>query len=190
MKILTTILALSVGVFAACANPADISECGDFRSYRASSYLDVANALQSEPKAVAIKQLEDWANTRKYNDQIIILCRMLFEAKPHGEFRRPMLGMFMFYGKTSYKDWPLEPITIIDDVPFEVVNGYILAGHAEEGPEYLAYCLKNTEWTNRRYQPSNKANMESALEKLLNSTIWKRQLNRDEVSSLREQIQN
>jgi hypothetical protein len=189
MKIFTTILALSVGGFAACANPADISKCGGFRSYGASGYLDVANALQAQPRAIAIKQLEDWAKTGKYNDQIIILCRMLFEAKPHGEFRRPMLGGFMFYGNTSEKDWPLEPITIVDDVPLKIVSGYFLAGQAESGSAYLAYCLKNTDWTNRRYQPSDEADIESALDKLLSSSIWKRPLNRDEVSNLTEQIQ-
>src|SRR5882724_8067295 len=93
------------------AAPLSLDKCGDLRSYRVAPYLEVACALQALPKDGAIAQLQKWADTRNYDQQVIILCRMLFEAKDGSKFRRPMLGGPAFYGDTGMEDWPQEPIT-------------------------------------------------------------------------------
>lgn len=76
---------------------------------------------------------------------------MLFQAKPGGEFRGPMIGGAFFIGGT-YRDWPLEPIAVFDHVPILVVTGYVLAGWPEPPGWYVDYCLKNCQWRDARYE--------------------------------------
>src|SRR5688500_5892944 len=100
--------------------------------YRVDPYIAAA-ALQAEPKTAAdtlkklFKEADDWDDAGK----AIVLCRMLFTAKPKGEFRHPMLGAPSFLGSGDAKDWPMEPIELVDGVPFVVVYGYRLGGKPE-----------------------------------------------------------
>jgi len=154
----------------------DFLKCGDLQHFRAVSYLKVAKELQALPEAERVKALERFCNIPERNLQAIILCRMLFTAKPGGTFRRPLLGGPGFI--TSREDipgltdprlsqpWPLEPITLADGVPFAIVTGYALAGAAEKAGAYLAYCRKETQWSPLRYHPVSSEQMENALQKL------------------------
>lgn len=154
----------------------DFLKCGDLQHFRAVSYLKVAEELQALPEAERVKTLERFCNIPERNLQAIILCRMLFTAKPGGTFRRPLLGGPGFI--TSREDvpglsdprcdqhWPLEPIALADGVPFCIVTGYALAGAAEKAGAYLAYCRKETQWSPLRYHPVARDGMESALQKL------------------------
>jgi hypothetical protein len=177
----------------------DFLKCGDLQHFRAVSYLKVAEELQALPEAERVKALERFCNIPERNLQSIILCRMLFTAKPEGTFRRPLLGGPGFI--TSREDipglsdprlsqpWPLEPITLADGVPFAIVTGYALAGAAEKAGAYLAYCRKETQWSSLRYHPFPREGMESALQKLENQipsqflTPWMK-------SFLHQQIEN
>ncbi len=98
---------------------------------------------------------------------LFILCRMLFTAKPKGEFRRPMLGAPGFVGRTSGSDWPLEPIEIVDGVPFLVVNSWVLGGIPESAWSYVEYCVKNCAWNTEKFTPKTAEEQQKALEKLL-----------------------
>jgi len=152
------------------ASAADIKDCGGIRSYKVAPYVALATELQSLPKEEAIARLQEWAVSEKYDEQVIILCRMLFEPRPGVAFRRPLLGGPQFFGKTKMTDWPLEPITVIDDVPLLIVINYMLAGVAERAPSYLNHCLSNANWTTRRFRTVSKAEIAAAFEKLLKST--------------------
>jgi hypothetical protein len=158
------------------ASAADIKDCGDISSYKVAPYVALATELQALRKEDAIARLQKWATSRKYDEQIIILCRMLFEPRPGIEFRRPMLGDPQFYSETTIKDWPLEPITLVDGVPFLIVGGYVLAGLAEEGSSYLNYCLSNANWSSKQYRSVNKQEINIAFEKLLKSLAQKQPL--------------
>jgi len=177
---------LTLGPFAFAA---DIKDCGDIRSYRAAPYVAVATELQSLPREEAVARLRQWADSQKYDEQVIILCRMLFERRAGGEFRRPGLGGPQFYGETTTKDWPLEPITVVDDVPFLIVFGYVLAGHAEDASSYLDYCLAEAVWARRRYHAVNRREIAAALEKLLKFSAWRRPLNTSERELLTKQVE-
>ena len=154
----------------------DFLKCGDLQHFRAVSYLKVAKELQALPEAERVKALERFCNIPERNLQSIILCRMLFTAKPGGTFRRPLLGGPGFI--TSREDipglsdprlsqpWPLEPITLADGVPFAIVTGYALAGAAEKAGAYLAYCRKETQWSPLGYHPVSSEQMKNALQKL------------------------
>ncbi len=189
MKIHYILAILLVTASAVVAAPININRCGDLDSYRVTPYLLVASELQTLSKKDAIAQLQQLADSRKHNEQVVILCRMLFEAKENSEFRRPMLGGPQFYGNISLKDWPLEPITIIDNIPFKIVIGYMLAGHAEEAPEYLKYCLENAQWTNRIYAQRTKKDIDSAFQTLLKSNVWKKPLDQWQLGLIHQQIQ-
>lgn len=108
--------------------------------------------------------------------EMVALCRMLFAKRPDSEFRRARIGAAGFLGKTDYDDWPLEPIEIVDGLPFWIVTGYALAGAAEPINIYLGYCIGNCDWNSYRFEAKSDAQKEAALEKLLASPKWKQKL--------------
>lgn len=131
------------------------------------------------------------------NDNLvpIILCRMLFTAKKASsetstpEFRRARYGAPGFFGGTSLEDWTLEPIEIIDGVPFNITNGYLLAGYPEHGTSYLSYCIENCDWNSFKFTPKDSGQKQAALDKLLASPKWKRELSKYDIEFLSAQIQ-
>jgi hypothetical protein len=143
------------------------NERGDFVSdFRVSHYLELAVALQALVPQERANRLQDMARARSY--EVFPLCRMLFEAKDGDVFRRPMLGGAEFITGT-YADWPLEPITLSDGIPFLVVRGYMIAGLPESPGQYLAYCLAHCQWTQRKYIAATSAEIGQALERLMSA---------------------
>lgn len=145
-------------------------------AYRVDPYIAAAAALQAEPKTAAdtLEMLiKDADNEHDHANKALILCRMLFTAKPKGEFRRPRLGGPLFLDGGEKLDWPLEPIELVDGVPFLVVWGYSLGGAPEPASKYLSYCLKECDWTAEKYKPKGKEAKEKALAKLLADKRWK-----------------
>ena len=122
---------------------ADLLKLPDEDDYKVDPYLRAAQSLQAMGEEKACKLLADLAVKQTRSEtRTVTLCRMLFKAKSGGAFRRPLLGGPCFLaGGADANDWPLEPITIVDGVPFRVVRGYTLAGRAESSASYLVYCL-------------------------------------------------
>jgi hypothetical protein len=87
-----------------------------------------------------------------------------------------VLGGAIFPSGTTYSDWPLEPIELVDGIPFLVSQGYILAGHAEHPLQYLSYCIQECDWSSFRFAPKSVGEKQRALQKLLSSPKWKRPL--------------
>ena len=112
----------------------------------------MAADLQSLPPADRLQRLKKIGVDRAQTDDLFVLCRMLYEPKHGYEFRGPLLGRPVFVGKQpsdaaeAAKRWPLEPITIRDDMPISIVRGYIVSGAPEKPLEYLEYCNRNCEW--------------------------------------------
>lgn len=158
-------------------------------TYRVDPYIAAAAALQAEPKtaADALKKLIKDADGDD-KDQAFILCRMLFTAKPKGEFRGPALGAPMFFGDRIDKGWSLEPIELVDGVPFLVVTGHDIGGFPEPASMYLDYCLKECDWTAEKCKPQDKEAKEKALAKLLADKRWKKELTKDDKEFLSSQI--
>jgi len=135
-------------------------------------YLSVAKSLQEEGRDKAILRLRSWADTRKHEDQVVILCRMLFEAKKGTEFRRPGIGGAAFLGGTDYPDWPLEPINIYEGVPILITHGYALAGTPESSRRYLDFCIENCDWRQARYSVQSHDELKELITKWLTSRKW------------------
>jgi hypothetical protein len=186
----------------------DSTKC--YGPFRSESFLEVAAALQALPETQRVAQLRAWATTRspqgnnfhesEYELQVIVLCRMLFEPKPGQTFRRAALGSPTFVGEDSWfmnrtvaeieRAWPLEPITIVEGIPFSISHIALLAGAAERAESYLNYCIANLSWTSRRYAPATVEARQKALDQLLHQHPWSRPLNNGEIKSLTEQIES
>jgi len=119
--------------------------------------------------------------------KVMVLCRMLFEAPPGEIFERPKLGAASFLGGTSYRDWPLEPITLVDNIPFSIVMGYMGAGLEQPAMDYLLYCIRKMNWTSQRFAPVDARQMEAACSALINRK-WPEKLAAYEEAFVREQI--
>jgi hypothetical protein len=130
--------------------------------YKVDSYIRAAAALQSIGKERAIKKLRARGEMSTF-----VLCRMLFTAKTGGDFRRPGIGdSYLIYGADP-KDWPLQPIELVDGVPFLVTQGGGIAGFPELPGQYLNYCVKECDWNKFEYKAKTPEEKTAALKKLL-----------------------
>jgi hypothetical protein len=109
------------------------------------------------------------------DEQVILLCGMLFERVPGQEFRPAGRGSPAFIGKGGFslpraeskKLWPDEPFAFVDNVPFQITRGYTLAGVGESSARFLNRCLQEARWTARDYSKVKAENLPNALARLL-----------------------
>jgi hypothetical protein len=156
--------------------------------YTCRPYIDAAVWLQGLGETVAAEQLTRFASERWREIQTAILCRVLYVRRPGGEFRRPMLGAWGFLGGTTYEDWPLEPIELVDGIPFLITDGYVLMGKAEHGTSYLRYCREHCDWRSDRFRQVDQCEAVGALDQLLSSKRWKKPLSEREAQLLEAQL--
>jgi hypothetical protein len=155
--------------------------------FKADAYISAAIALQIEGKEKTAAILKEAIEKQQHG--VIVLCRMLFRAAGAGQFRRPSLGGPFFLGTTDFKQWPLEPIEIVDGVPFFLVNCYFLAGWPESEESYLEYCLGSCDWSTEKYKIRTAQEKQKALEKLIGSPHWTKALTESAKKSLASQIE-
>jgi hypothetical protein len=156
--------------------------------YRVDPYIAAAAKLREVGKDRAAAILLELAGGRECANAAIVLSRMLFVARPKSEFRRPLLGLPCCVGGTSAGDWPLEPMAVVDGVPFLVVRGYNLFGSAEAPLRYVRYCIRECDWGNADLKPKSAVEKRKALEKLLASPVWKKPLSNADREFLANQI--
>jgi hypothetical protein len=164
--------------------------------FKGDRFIRAASTLQAMGKERAIRNLKALANSvkRHEDEQIFVLCRMLFSAKRGATFRRPSIGAASFIGGTTsateadYKNWPLEPIEIVSGVPFLIAYGYHGAGHPESSSGYLDYCCENCDWNPYQFKPKTAAEMKATLNSFLSLPKVKGKLRDSEVEFLEAQI--
>ncbi len=143
-------------------------------TYRVDPYIKAAAALQALGKEEALRELGDFAernrldivegNSAYRTEPLYILCRMLFVQRKNIPFRRPGLGA----GKEDPKRNPLEPIHLINGVPFLTFqHSYLLVGAPEDPTNYLLFCITHCDWSPFRFAPKSRSEKRAALEKLL-----------------------
>jgi len=173
--------------------------------YRVDPYIEAAMELQADGKEAASQQLLALARSDEGSDfenreKIPILCRILFTQRPDTDFHRPWLGFPVFLGEktNSYlfddpfsKEWPLEPIEIVDEIPFAIVRGYDYEGFWESDSveSFVGYCIGKCDWSNVHLTKKSKQQKEIALGKLLSSPKWQRPLKDREKTFLVNQIE-
>jgi len=134
--------------------------------FDSAAYLSEAIELQSLGEKQTVALLRELAK-RKDGSKIVPLCRMLFVARKDRVFRAPAFGMPNNCPRSdgSY-DWPLEPIAIVDGVPFLITNGYTIAGKPESGAQYLEYCVSECAWNPERFGMPSAQGLHEAYERL------------------------
>jgi hypothetical protein len=168
----------SVAAEMAAGGPGDPSELPklNLRAYKVAPFIEAAAALQSLGKEKACELLKAQGTKLETANGVMVLARMLFLKKPGGEFRRPKIGSPTFAGGTDYNGWPLEPIELVDGVPFLITRGYVLGGAPEPAEAYVRYCLANCDWNDFEFKKPSEKELQAALEKLLASPKWKEPL--------------
>ncbi len=157
--------------------------------FKVEPYICTAVALQKMGFEHACQDMLMVAKRENDSEQLYVLCRMLFQKRGTSEFRRPWIGGAVFLGGTDYSDWPLEPIELVDGVPFVISRGYTVHGALPESPEaYLKYCITNCDWNAFQYQVKSRDELNQALNKLLISTKWKHPLEYQEHEILAGQV--
>lgn len=156
--------------------------------YKAEPYVRAAMKLQSMTKDKACEAMLKVADGREHDDQIILLCRMLFTPKARGEFRSPRVGAAHYLAETEDEQWPLSPIELVDGVPFLISMGYRGSGIRERATSYLRYSIDNCNWNDYVFAPRSQQEQQRALGKLLASPKWKSPLDEPEKQFLESQI--
>jgi hypothetical protein len=193
----TRIAAIALSLFAAftaaasSALPDPLLSEPDFYSgnFHAIAYVRLAAELQALSHEKALERIYEIARDRQSHGQAIILCRMLFEKRDGEEYRRPYLGDAVFMGGTNYSDWPLEPITLVDGIPFLITKGYILGGLPESDAAYVDYSVARATWTAFRFTVPTKKQEHAALTKVLFLPKWKKPLTEEERGMLAGQLE-
>lgn len=159
------------------------------QGYKSAPYIKAAMALQKMGRRLACKGLLLAAPGGKNDEQIFILCRMLFSKKKKGGFEPPSLGGPALIGGSKFSDWPLYPIELVDGVPFFVVRGFLGAGEGLHADYYLHYCMENCDWSKVEFSQKDSGQLKEALDKLLMSNKWRRPLTMEEREFLSKQVE-
>ena len=148
------------------------------KAYRVDPFIQAAQRLQAMGQPAACEELLRLSRSDDYDDcqKLVVLCRMLFAKQPGWDFRSAMIGGPCYIAGTDHSDWPLEPIEIIDGIPFDIIWGYTLHGQAEPAQEYIRYCMTNCVWSDIRFEVKAEQQKKAALAKLVASPKWRRPL--------------
>jgi hypothetical protein len=167
-----------------------MAQCSTLQSgnYKVMPYLQLAAYMQSLEITPALKVLSFYSKTRQYEEQMIVLIRMLFCPKPGAPpLRRPMLGAPDFMGGTGFTEWVTEPIILTKKVPFLIVTGYSLGGQAETSLSYLQYTMEFGQWNTQTFDVKQEE-LRGILDILIASSVWKTPLTPTEIEFLEKQI--
>ncbi len=169
------------------AGPAVMTEISLGKCYgpfRSESYLEVAAALQALPEAERVAELRAWAarpgaipNLGEFDNQVIILCQMLFHSTNEIVGNNPANGdpLIVHVPRENLggPDERFGSLTLVDGIPFAMPA----LGGSGRGPmragAYLENCLKVYQWTSLHYQPRPLKARQQALEILLKNYPWK-----------------
>ena len=192
MKIINLLfMCLAVGVSSVqAAEGASIEDCPQIGwDFKIVPYLRVAQDLQDRGKDVAVEKLRGWASTGEYEDQVFVLCRMLFVSRDKKKFRRPGIGGTHFFGGTDYKDWPLEPIAIHKDVPILITYEYFLFGRAELSLSYVDYCAKECDWSKNQFKVLDRKVIAATVDDWLARRKWPEELSKRDRAFFTKQVE-
>ena len=159
--------------------------------FKSDDYIHAAISLQAMGKQAACQALLESAKTAAMMDgRYHMLCRMLFKQQGTNTFRPSRLGTGMYWlGKAG--DWPLDPIAIVDGIPFCIGGGsFGGGGQTPQTPEsYLNYCMTNCDWNTYKFHEVTAEQKRDALAKLLSSDKAKKPLNDFQKQFFSGQIQ-
>ncbi len=149
-------------------------------SFNPLGLIRAVNTLHALGKEKALAVLRAYhklcrGNRDAFDEQrIFLIVRVLFEHES-GTMPRMNIGG----PDVSEEGWPLFPITLVDDVPFMVCNGYSLAGKAESPTVHIDYA--ETSCKLRATPLAPKSSPAVAAANLLNAHAGIKPYHRDEI---------
>lgn len=104
--------------------------------------------------------------------RIFYVVRLLFVRKDGDPRMPPMrIGAFSLNLSADSASWPLDPLVLVHDLPFEVSQFVILAGFPQPPVEHIEYCREHCELRERPLAPCKTP--QTALQELISSEQWK-----------------
>jgi hypothetical protein len=161
-------------------------------TFKPEPFISAAISLQAMGREAGSQALLRAAKTADFNDydKLVVLCRMLFKFREGVNYRSPSLGHRDFFGDTTFADWPLEPIELVNGYPFWIVGLSIGGARSPDAASYyVSYCVTNCDWSTFKYRQLSVPQKRNALAKLLRSPKWNRPLDDGEQSALSSQIE-
>jgi hypothetical protein len=137
--------------------------------------IRAVNALQPLGKERALKALREYVRLAEglaFEDcfkyqidgyRVLPIARLLFENPP------PFVLGAGDVPPPAGREWPLFPMALVQDVPFMLVSGYMLAGKAQSAQEYLRLLQGSI----REAPLSPRASALEAADDLTQSDAWK-----------------
>ena len=145
-------------------------------AYRVDPYISAAQRLQAMGQVAACNKLLALSQSDGPDDddgeKIVVLCRMVLTNRPGSDFRSAWIGRPILLDGTDHSDWPLEPIEVVNEIPFSICMGYAIFATPEPPELYVRYCMTNCDWSSIRFEPKTKKQKQEALAKLLASPKW------------------
>ena len=150
--------------------------------------IRAVNALQKLPKDEALRVLEEFISLTNdfeyFDDQEVVfwIVRLLFEPVRLDErIPTPMIAVYLVGGEfgEDFADaylWPLNPMELVDDIPFMVGMRFGMGGMPEHPSSHIEWARRHCVMRDAPLRPTN--NPLAAADKLLNSRKFAR-LNED-----------
>lgn len=137
--------------------------------YKVDNYIRAAMSLQAIGQEAACQTLLGMHTNGILDKNVFALCRMLFTQRGTNEFRAPLRHGFGDYLAERREDWPLNPIELVDGIPFciAVMDGWSGAGPSESSEEYVRYCMTKCDWSTHAFHVVTAKQKSDALAKLL-----------------------
>ena len=139
------------------------------------AYIRIVNTLQPLGKDKALAAIDEYlrVSSEIFSDRIplFLVLRLLFEVPADPGFMpRMRVGAPSVAEPKDPKFLPRFPWVLLDDVPLNLVNGYMLAGLRQPVAEHVEYFRKNGKLREHPLRPSN--NPLRVLDNLEHSPLW------------------
>lgn len=138
--------------------------------------IQIVNTLQPLGREKALAAIGEYLRvepeyTFEKDMQVFLILRLLFEVPADPGFMpRMMVGGPSVAEPRNHKLLPLFPLVLLDDIPLNLVTGYMLAGQAQRVEDHIEYFQKNGEWSGHPLLPSD--NPLGVLDMLEHSPQW------------------
>jgi len=106
--------------------------------------------------------------------RIFLVLRLLF-VRTDGDPMMLRMGVGapdLWPAGSERESWPLFPLALVDDIPFYLTHGYMLAGSPQSPMVHVEYCREHCRLRDQPLAP--RGCPVSVVEKLLRSDKWKR----------------
>jgi hypothetical protein len=107
--------------------------------------IQVANKLRplGKEKALAVMcEYERVAGENANEEWLLWAARALFDPGDAFFFPVPMIGCVSPRPPDDLREWPLYPVVLVDDIPFNAYAGRFLGGSPESFSQYVERCAK------------------------------------------------